>query len=216
MQVEGVGDLDEHARPLLQPGAAGADHGLRDGGPRDHAAPYGLPQSRPARGARRRSGSLQVDWGKSKAGATPSKSSCTPWTAAASCENITTVVAEEHIDIERLASQGDAVPGQCRPVAACRRGRTPGTVALAGAAFRHARRLSAPGAAHENKGTVPSAATSAIRDIDRPLVRGEGSFVHGFRECRMRVDGSLQVFAARGILHRKHGLGNQSRPPSVR
>ena len=73
------------ARALLQSGAAGTHHGLRDGRARHHPAPSQLPQPRApcrARAAAAASGGLGQGV---PAGAIPSRSSSTRWTGAGSC-----------------------------------------------------------------------------------------------------------------------------------
>jgi GTP pyrophosphokinase len=54
---------------------------------------------------------LQVDWGKSKGRRYPVEIVVHAMDRRGLLRDITTVVAEEHIDIERLASQGDTAQG---------------------------------------------------------------------------------------------------------
>ena len=54
---------------------------------------------------------------------------------------------------------------------------------------------------------APSAST--VERVDGPFVGGQRGFVQGFRQRRVRVNRPLQVFAARGVLHRQHRFGDQ-------
>ena len=154
VQVEGVGDLmSTHARccnpvppePITGYVTVGRGITLHRTGCRNLAR---LAARAPQR-------LLQVDWGKSKGRRYPVEIVVHAMDRRGLLRDITTVVAEEHIDIERLASQVTrprAVP-TCRCVSpwedyrncrACWRGFPPCPAS------------SAPGAAHETKGTVPS------------------------------------------------------------
>jgi GTP pyrophosphokinase len=142
VQVEGVGDLmSTHARccnpvppePITGYVTVGRGITLHRTGCRNLAR---LAARAPQR-------LLQVDWGKSAGRRYPVEIVVHAMDRRGLLRDITTVVAEEHIDIERLASQGDAGQGSADLSLRVAVAGLPELARLAGAALCHAGVISA-------------------------------------------------------------------------
>ena len=155
---------------------------------------------------------LQVDWGKSKGRRYPVEIVVHAMDRRGLCAT-SRRWSRRNTSTSSGCLAGGHVPGQCRPVAACRRGGLPELSRLL-ARLSAMPASSAPGAVHETKG-LSSGSGLSDWDIDRPLVCGEGGFVHGFR-----VSGARGQFAA-GLRCSRNTplqarLRRSVRPPSVR
>ena len=107
VSVDGVGDLLITHRALLPAGAAGADHRLRHARARRDHPPRRLRAT--SRGLRRRAPQrvLHVDWGQAAGRTLPGRDRRrTRIDRRGLLRDISTVLADEHISIERLTCTG--------------------------------------------------------------------------------------------------------------